>query len=74
MSPPARTINKTPLKHFLEDIYQEKLEALETSESRNVVSYLDLLIDKPNGDFVCSIFDKRDAFDCQVSLTYPTIL
>ena len=34
----------------------------ETSESRNVVLYLDLLIDISNGDFVCSIFDKRDAF------------
>ena len=34
----------------------------ETSESRNVVSYLDLLIVISNGDLVCSIFDKRDAF------------
>ena len=34
-----------------------------TSESRNVVSYLDLLIDISNGDLVCSIFDKRDALD-----------
>ena len=38
----------------------------ETSESRNVVSYLDLLIDMSNGDLVCSIFDKRDAFDFDV--------
>ena len=38
----------------------------ETSESRNVVSYLDLLIDISNGDLVCSIFDKRDAFDFDI--------
>ena len=39
----------------------------ETSDSRNVVSYLDLLI-----DLVCSIFDKRDAFDFNIVifLTY----
>ena len=35
----------------------------ETSESRNVVSYLDLLIDISNDEIVCSIFDKTDAFD-----------
>ena len=29
----------------------------ETSESRNVVSCLDLLIDISNGDLVCSIFN-----------------
>ena len=34
----------------------------ETSESRNVVSYLDLLIDISNGDLLCSIFDMRDTF------------
>ena len=38
----------------------------ETSESRNVVSYLDLLIDISNSDLVCSIFDKRDAFDFDI--------
>ena len=38
----------------------------ETSESRNVVSYLDVLIDISNGDLVCSIFDKRDAFDFDI--------
>ena len=42
----------------------------ETSESINVVSYLDLLIDISNGDLVCSIFDKRDAFDFDIFLTY----
>ena len=35
----------------------------ETSEFRNVVSYLDLLLDISNDDLVCSLFDKRDAFD-----------
>ena len=30
------------------------------------MSYLDLLIDKSNGDLVCSIFDKRDALDFDV--------
>ena len=34
----------------------------ETSESINVVSYLDLLTDISNGDIVCSYLDKRDAF------------
>ena len=38
----------------------------ETSESRNVVSYSDLLIDISNGDLVCSTFDKRDAFDFDI--------
>ena len=38
----------------------------ETSESRNVVSYLDLPIDTSNGDIVCSMFDKRDAFDFHI--------
>ena len=39
----------------------------ETSESRNVVSYLDLLIDISSGYFVCSILDKRDAFDFDIA-------
>ena len=39
---------------------------LETLESRNAVSYLDLLIDISHGDLVCSIFDKRDAFDLHI--------
>ena len=38
----------------------------ETTESRNVVSYLDLLIDISNDDLVCSSFDKRDAFDFDI--------
>ena len=32
----------------------------ETSESRNVVSYVDSLINISNGKHVCSVFDKRD--------------
>ena len=39
---------------------------LEPSELRNVVSYLDLLIDISNNDLVCSIFDKKGAFDFHV--------
>ena len=38
----------------------------ETSESRNAVSYLDLLIEISNGRLVCSIFEKRDAFDFDI--------
>ena len=30
------------------------------------MSYLDLLIDISNGDLVCSIFDKREAFDFHI--------
>ena len=30
------------------------------------MSYLDLLIDMSNGDLVCSIFDKSDAFDFDI--------
>ena len=38
----------------------------QTSESRNFVSYSDLLIDISNDDLVCSIFDKRDGFDFNI--------
>ena len=48
-------INKPGCKQFLKDIYPKELVISETSESRNVVSSLDLLIDTANGDFVCSI-------------------
>ena len=41
-------------------------------ESRNAVSYLDLVIDISNGDLVCSIFDKRDAFDFEV-VNFPDL-
>ena len=44
-----------------------------TSESRNVVSYLDLLIDMSNGDPVCSIFDKTDAFDFDI-VNFPRLI
>ena len=57
------SVSTQGLKQFLKDIYPEELVVSETSKSRNVVSYLDLLIDISNGDLVCSIFDKRDAFD-----------
>ena len=43
-----------------------ELVVSETSESTNVVSYLDLLIDMSNGDLVRSIFDKRVAFDFDI--------
>ena len=55
-------INNTKFKQFLRDIYLEELVVSKTSESRNAVSYLDLLIDISNGDFVCAIFDKRGIF------------
>ena len=44
----------------------------ETSESRNVVSYFDLLIDMSDGDLVCSIFDKRHAFDSDI-VNFPDL-
>ena len=66
------SINDLRFKQFLKDIYQEELVISETSESINVVSYLDLLIDILNGDLACSIFHKRDAFDFHIVdfLTY----
>ena len=45
---------------------------LETSELRNVVSHLDLLIDISNGDLVCSIFDKRDPCDFDI-INFPDL-
>ena len=42
------------------------------SESRNVVSYLDLQIDMSNGDLVCLIFDNRDAFDFYI-VNFPDL-
>ena len=53
------SINNPRFKQFIKDIYQEELVVSETSESRNVVSYLDLLIEISTADLVCSIFDKR---------------
>ena len=68
------SINNQRFKEFLEDIYPEELVVSETSESKNVVSHLDLLIDISKGDLVCSIFDKKDSFDFDVvNLTYLRI-
>ena len=65
-------MNNPRFDQFPKDIYPEELVVSETSESRNVVSYLDLLIYISNGDLVCSIFDKRDALISILSifLTY----
>ena len=52
------SINNPRFKQFLEDIYPEELVVSETSESRNVMSYLYLLIDISIDDLVCSMFDK----------------
>ena len=60
------SVNNPRFKQFLKHIYPEELVVSETSESRNVGSYLDLLIDISNCDLVCSTFDKRDAFDFDI--------
>ena len=57
------SINNPRFKQFLKDIYPE---------SRSVLSYLDLLIDISNGDLVCSMFDKRDAFDFDI-VNFPDL-
>ena len=36
------------------------------------MSYLDLLIDISNGDLVCSIFDKKNAFDFDI-VNFPDL-
>ena len=59
-------INNLRFRQFLKDIYPEEPVVSETPESTNVVSCLDLLIDISNGDLVCSIFDKKDAFDFDI--------
>ena len=59
------SINNPRFKQFLKHIYPEELVVSET-ESRNVVSYLDLLIDISNDDLDCSRFDKRHAFDFDI--------
>ena len=61
-------INNSRFIQFLKDVYPEELVA----ESRNVVSYLDLLIDISNGDLICLIFDKRDAFDFDI-VNFPDL-
>ena len=50
----------------------EQLAVSETSESRNVVSYLDLLIDVSNGELVHSIFEKTDTFDFHI-VNFPDL-
>ena len=60
------SINDPRFKQFLKDIYPEELVVSETTESSNAVSYLNLLMDISDGDFVCSIFDKRNLFDFHV--------
>ena len=42
------------------------------SESRDLVSNLDLPIDISNGDLICSIFDKRDTFDFDI-VNFPDL-
>ena len=66
------SINNPRFKQFFSDVYPEELVVSETSESRNVVSYLNLLIHISNGDLVCSIFDKRDAFDFDI-VNFPNL-
>ena len=65
------SITNPRFKHFLKDIYPEEPVVSQTSESKNVVSYLNLLTDISDGDLVCSIFDKRDAFDFHI-VNFPT--
>ena len=66
------SLNNPRFKQFLKDIWPEKLVVSETLESRNIVSYLDLLIDISNGDLVCSIFDKRDPFNFDI-VNFPDL-
>ena len=60
------SIDNSRFKQFLIDTYHEELVVSETSELRNVVPYLELLIDISNGDLACSMFDKRGAFDFHI--------
>ena len=57
------SINNPRVEGFLKNIYPGELVVSEKSESRNVVSHLDVLIGISNDDLVCSIFGKRDTFD-----------
>ena len=66
------SINNPRFKQFLKCTYPEELVVSKTSESRNVVSYLDLLIDISSGSLVCSIFDKKDAFDFDI-VNFPDL-
>ena len=68
------SINNPRFKQFLKDIYPEleELVVSETSELRNVVSYLNLLIGISNSALVYSIFDKRDASDLDI-INFPDL-
>ena len=66
------SISNSRFKQFRKDINPDELLVSVTSESRNIASYLDLLIDISNGDIVCSIFDKRDAFDFRI-VNFPDL-
>ena len=66
------SINGPRFKQFLKDVYPEEPVVSETSESRNVMSYLDLLIYISNGDLVCSIFDQKDALDFDI-VNFPDL-
>ena len=50
------SINNPRFKQFFKDIHPEELVVSETSDLRNVVLYLDLLINISNDNLVCSIF------------------
>ena len=66
------SINKRRVKGFLKIIYPGELVVSQKSESRNVVSHLDVLIGISNGDLVCSIFGKRGAFDFDI-VNFPDL-
>ena len=66
------SINNPKFKQFLKDNYPEEFVVSEIPKSRNAVSYLDLLIDISNGGLVCSIFDKKDAFDFDI-VNFPDL-
>ena len=66
------SINSPRFKQFQKDVYPEELVVSETLQSRNVVSYLDLLIVISDGGLVCSIFDKRDALDFHI-VNFPDL-
>ena len=66
------SINNPRFKQFLKVIYPEELVVSETSDSRNVVLYLDMLIDISNGDLVCSIFWQEGSFDFDI-VNFPDL-
>ena len=61
------SINNPRFKQLLKDIYPVELVVSETSESRNIVSYLDLLV-----TLFAQFFDKRDAFDFDI-VNFPDL-